>query len=181
MTPFLTGSIQQNSYGQGTFETTGAENHQPVCPVNFMATDAEKNDAECDRDEGDVIVRWNNAAQSYMEWMPVRRGHGFMGVIGTTSLTQVIEWGNLATIVGFDTRISHRSKGPTLQSSCKYLSRLRMIRPNTLQLSLFPTHFRVCQFLPGFCEYGCGLLLGPIHRNRSSASICSGGSSTGFE
>jgi alkaline phosphatase D len=105
-----------------------------------MATDAEKNDAGCDRDENDVILRWNSAAQAYMEWIPVRRGPGIMGVVETTSLTQVIEWGNLATIVGFDTRISHRSKGPTLQSSCKYLSRLRTIRPNPFQLSLFPMH-----------------------------------------
>lgn len=41
-----------------------------------------------------------------------------MGVIDTTSITQVIEWGKLATFVGFDTRVSYRSKDPTL-GSCK--------------------------------------------------------------
>ena len=41
-----------------------------------------------------------------------------MGVVDTTSITQVIEWGKLATFVGFDTRVSYRSKDPTL-GSCK--------------------------------------------------------------
>ena len=37
-----------------------------------------------------------------------------MGVVDFTSITQVVEWGNLATFVGVDTRISDRSKEPTL-------------------------------------------------------------------
>ena len=45
-------------------------------------------------------------------------GPGVMGVVDTTSITQIIEWGKLATFVGFDTRISYRSKVPTL-GSCK--------------------------------------------------------------
>ncbi len=39
-----------------------------------------------------------------------------MGVVEDVSLTQVIEWGDLASLVVFDTRISHRSKEPTLGS-----------------------------------------------------------------
>lgn len=54
-----------------------------------------------------------------MEWMPLRRGPGTMGVVTTTSITQVIEWGKLASVVLFDTRISYRSKEPTLDS-CKF-------------------------------------------------------------
>jgi alkaline phosphatase D len=99
-----------------TFQT-GAENHQPVCAVNSTATDAQKNTAKCDRDEGDSGIRFRNAAQAYMEWQPIRRGPGTMGVVNTTSLTQVIEWGKLATIVGIDTRVSYRSMEPTLRGS----------------------------------------------------------------
>jgi alkaline phosphatase D len=84
--------------------------------VNSTATNAQKTAARCDRDEGDVGVRFTNGAQAYMEWMPIRRGPGTMGVVNTTSITQVIEWGKLATIVGFDTRISYRSKDPTIRA-----------------------------------------------------------------
>ena len=99
---------------------SGAENHQPVCPVNEDAEAIEKEEAKCDRNEGPVDVRFTNAAQAYMEWMPIRRGPGVMGVVTTTSITQVIEWGKLATIAAFDTRISYRSKTPTI-ADCKHL------------------------------------------------------------
>ena len=52
---------------------SGAENHQQVCPVTFLATDAEKATAKCDRNEGDIVKRLKDAAQSYMEWLPLRR------------------------------------------------------------------------------------------------------------
>jgi hypothetical protein len=55
-----------------------------------------------------------------MEWMPVRRGPGTMGVVNITSITQVIEWGKLASVVIFDTRVSYRSKEPTLDS-CTFM------------------------------------------------------------
>jgi alkaline phosphatase D len=90
-----------------------------VCSVNETATNSQKATAGCDRDEGPVDIRYTAAAQAYMEWMPVRRGPGKMGVVNITSITQVIEWGKLASIVMFDTRISQRSKEPTLDS-CKY-------------------------------------------------------------
>jgi phosphodiesterase/alkaline phosphatase D-like protein len=64
-----------------------------------------------------VGIRFRNAAQAYMEWLPIRRGPGSMGVINTTSITQIIEWGNLASVVAFDTRLSFRSKEPTLRES----------------------------------------------------------------
>jgi len=70
----------------------------------------EKTAAKCDRDEGDVKVRFNDAARAYMEWMPLRRGPGKMGVVDITLITQVIEWGNLASIVAVDTRMTDRSK-----------------------------------------------------------------------
>lgn len=95
---------------------TGAENHEEVCPVNSTATNAQKSSAGCDRDEGPVDVRFTAAAQAYMEWMPLRRGPGTMGVVNITSITQVIEWGKLASVVLFDTRISYRSREPTLDS-----------------------------------------------------------------
>lgn len=106
-----------NPWGMGTVETTGAENHQETCPVDSSASDEEKNSSQCDRDEGPVDVRFTNAAQSYLEWMPLRRYEGTMGVVKIGAINQVISWGDMATVVTFDTRISHRSKEPTLNSS----------------------------------------------------------------
>ena len=100
-----------NPYGQGTVETTGAQNHQEVCPVNVSSTIEEKDSAGCDRDEGDVKTRFNAAARSYLEWLPLRHQPGKMGIIDVGTITQVISWGDMATIVAIDTRISHRSKG----------------------------------------------------------------------
>lgn len=55
------------------------------------------------------------AAQAYMEWMPIRQGTlGGEGVVEITSITQIIEWGNLATVVAVDTRLTGRSKEPTV-------------------------------------------------------------------
>lgn len=85
-----------------------------MCPVSESADAEEIDAAGCDRNEGSVDVRFTNAAQAYMEWMPIRRGPGVMGVVTTTSITQVIEWGKLATVAAFDTRISYRSKTPTV-------------------------------------------------------------------
>ena len=87
-----------------------------MCPVGESADAEEIDAAGCDRNEGSVDVRFTNAAQAYMEWMPIRRGPGVMGVDTTTSITQVIEWGKLATVAAFDTRISYRSKTPTVGS-----------------------------------------------------------------
>lgn len=48
-----------------------------------------------------------------MEYLPVRPFTGDTGNAGIGgSLTQVIEWGNLATLITFDTRISYRSAPP---------------------------------------------------------------------
>jgi len=102
-----------NAFGRGSVENTGALNHQTVCPVNVSSPIAMQLSSSCDRDEGDVGVRFNNAAQAYMEWMPLRRGPGTMGVATITSITNVMEWGDLATFVRFDTRISYRTKQPT--------------------------------------------------------------------
>jgi hypothetical protein len=45
-----------------------------------------------------------------------------MGVVDLASITQVIEWGSMATIVAFDTRITHRSMAPTLASASKSIA-----------------------------------------------------------
>jgi Phosphodiesterase/alkaline phosphatase D len=108
--------LTNNAYGEGDIFNTGAENHQETCSANRDSTDEEKAAAQCDRDEGNVKIRFNNAAQAYMEWMPLRRGPGNMGVIDITSITQVIEWGELASIVAIDTRVTSRSMEPTLAS-----------------------------------------------------------------
>jgi hypothetical protein len=108
-----------NAFGDGQAGSSGAENHQPSCPVNASSPVSEKNSAQCDRDEGDIVDRLKAATQAYLEWMPLRAGAGTMGVVDLASITQVIEWGSMATIVAFDTRITHRSKGPTLASSSK--------------------------------------------------------------
>jgi hypothetical protein len=50
---------------------SGAVNHQPICPVNETASYSDKEEAECDRNEGPIDVRFTNAAQAYMEWMPI--------------------------------------------------------------------------------------------------------------
>lgn len=103
-----------DSYGDGTVEQSGAENHQEVCPANRTSPDEEKAAANCDTDEGPFLDRMNAAAQAYMEWMPIRKGpFGTMaGGNVDTDLTQVIEWGNLATLVLLDSRVSERSAEP---------------------------------------------------------------------
>ena len=96
-----------------TVEGCGAENHQDTCPVNATAPDEAKDDAQCDRDEGDALQRFTEAAQAFWEWMPIRHQEGSMGPITTGSFTKVIEWGDLATFVGFDTRTSYRTQKST--------------------------------------------------------------------
>lgn len=96
---------------------TGAENHQPVCPVGPTASNEDKISNQCDRNEGEATKRFKNAAQAYLEWLPIRRGIGSMGVVDIGTITQVISWGKMATFVGFDTRISHRSAEPTKDSN----------------------------------------------------------------
>lgn len=55
------------------------------------------------------------AAQAYMEWMPIRQGTiTGEGVVVVTSITQIIEWGELATVVAVDTRLTARSKEPSV-------------------------------------------------------------------
>lgn len=108
--------LTNNAYGEGDISNTGAENHQEICSANRNSTDGEKAAAQCDIHEGNIKVRLNDAARAYMEWMPLRRGPGTMGVVDITSITQVIEWGNLASIVALDTRVTKRSMEPTLAS-----------------------------------------------------------------
>lgn len=85
-----------------------------MCPYNRTSTNDQKNEAQCDRDEGDAKLRFNKAAQAYMEWMPIRQGPMMSGALEFTSITQVIEWGDLASIVAVDTRLGGRSMEPTI-------------------------------------------------------------------
>jgi alkaline phosphatase D len=114
---------------------TGAENHQPVCSANSTSPDAEKASASCDRDEGTATDRFTAAAQAYLEYLPLRTAPGSMGVVTIGTITQVIEWGKLATFVLFDTRITARSKEPTLKSASECCIFVRIARAWSL---LFP-------------------------------------------
>eukprot|EP00403_Amphidinium_massartii_P010509 CAMPEP_0178425694 /NCGR_PEP_ID=MMETSP0689_2-20121128/28853_1 /TAXON_ID=160604 /ORGANISM="Amphidinium massartii, Strain CS-259" /LENGTH=781 /DNA_ID=CAMNT_0020047361 /DNA_START=1 /DNA_END=2346 /DNA_ORIENTATION=- len=77
---------------------------------NNWATNAENHDG----DDASYIVRARAAAQAYVEWLPIRRSLSVGGILEDFSITQVIEWGDLATLVGLDTRIAVRSEAPTL-------------------------------------------------------------------
>jgi hypothetical protein len=110
------------------FIQTGAQNHQPVCSANSTSPNGEKASANCDRDEGTATDRFNAAAQAYLEYLPLRTAPGSMGVVTIGTITQVIEWGKLATIVLFDTRITARSKDPTLKSASEYCIFIRAPR-----------------------------------------------------
>lgn len=105
--------LTNNAYGQES-GPVGAENHQEVCYANRTSTNEEKSLYGCDRDEGNAKLRFNHAAQAYMEWMPIRQGPMMSGAVDITSITQVIEWGDLASIVAVDTRLAGRSLEPTL-------------------------------------------------------------------
>jgi len=82
--------------------STGAENHQEACGEGVSG---------CSEDEGIYAARVGNAAKAYLEWMPIRnqRFYDNTGVIDGVDITQVVEWGNLATIAGFDTRVKDRT------------------------------------------------------------------------
>ena len=105
-----------NPHSLGTVESTGAQNHQAECAANRTSTDAEKNAARCSIDEGDIVERLNTAAEAYMEWMPIREFPYGLGLV-RVSILQVVEWGDLATFIAVDSRVSQRSKDPTINSS----------------------------------------------------------------
>lgn len=63
-----------NAYGYGLEENSGAENHQPICSVPRNATGAQKNGAECDRDEGIATGRFTCSGMSFS--YPVCRSLG---------------------------------------------------------------------------------------------------------
>lgn len=86
-------------------EGFGADGHQTTCSKRQKETNL------CDRDEGDVKARFKAAIQAYLEWMPVRYvPEGGPEGLDIGTITQVIEWGNLATIATFDTRLANRSE-----------------------------------------------------------------------
>jgi hypothetical protein len=84
--------------------------------------------------------------------MPLRAGPGKMGVVDLASITQVIEWGSMATIVAFDTRITHRSMAPTLASASKSIAL-------PFQLTYFEI---VVSPLPPFIDGQIGFLSSPL-------------------
>lgn len=62
--------------------------------------------------EGNFSVRVNLAARVYLEWMPIREGSFFQdtGLITGIDITQVVQWGSLATMAVLDTRIKSRTE-----------------------------------------------------------------------
>lgn len=93
-----------------------------------------------------------------------------MGVVDTTSITQVIEWGKLATFVGFDTRISYRSKDPTL-GSCKSISKF----PDHLAQHRILLFRHICrfQFFRGrIWKHRRGIVQRPSNCNWCRHAIC---------
>eukprot|EP00980_Cylindrotheca_fusiformis_P008741 scaffold1869_cov122-Cylindrotheca_fusiformis.AAC.3 len=103
-----------NAYGRRE-GPTGALNHQETCDLNLDSNSFQF--GGCSRDEGKAIQRFNMAARAYMEWMPIRQGIiGGKGVVETASITQIVEWGDLATVVTVDTRLTGRSQEPTTAS-----------------------------------------------------------------
>lgn len=78
----------------------GAQNHQSTCPEDATY---------CDEAEGSWVERINAGAKAYLEWLPIRRGTDDQSGLMNTDIKQVIEWGDLATIVSVDTRGFARS------------------------------------------------------------------------
>ena len=81
--------------------STGAQNHQEECEGYA-----------CTEHEGIYAARMGNAAKAYLEWMPIRNGRYYLntGVVDGVDITQVVEWGDLATLAGFDTRLKSRTE-----------------------------------------------------------------------
>jgi phosphodiesterase/alkaline phosphatase D-like protein len=113
----------------------GAENHQPVCPANRTSPIEDINRAGCDQNEGDWGLRVNAAFQAYMEWLPIRYQEGTMGLING-SFTQVIEWGKLATLITFDTRISYRAQANTEGSAINAMVPFAFAFPNVTKYEI---------------------------------------------
>jgi len=86
------------------FFMQGANNHQTTCSGNRTHPAS-----TCSIDEGHFIERAHAAAQAYMEWMPIRRGPKDQTGIVDVDITQVVEWGDLLTMVSVDTRLAARS------------------------------------------------------------------------
>ncbi|CAJ1966872.1 unnamed protein product [Cylindrotheca closterium] len=98
-----------NAYGKDS--DVGASNHQEVC-------DEVEDEEEPCRPEGDAVDRFNMASQAYLEWMPIRLSETVdHPTLNISSITQIIEWGSLATVVAVDTRMTERSKEATLYST----------------------------------------------------------------
>ena len=93
-----------NAYGKDS--VIGAQNHEEVC----------EDDEESCRPEGKAIDRFNMASQAYLEWMPIRLSSVAHPHLNISSVTQIIEWGSLATVMAVDSRLSGRSKEPTLSN-----------------------------------------------------------------
>ena len=92
-------------------------NHNPICLASGdLFPDGFQSFLKCDRDEGDILERYKAAAQAFWEWLPLRHVPGTMGKIKSGQLTKIMEWGSLATVVGFDTRLSYRSHSYPMES-----------------------------------------------------------------
>lgn len=102
----------------------GAQNHQEICDesmLNFTNEERGLRDgvgwSSCNKNEGPFPLRMTSALQVYFEWMPIRMGplageanshtKYLENVPSPFDLTQVISWGDMATIVAYDTRLAN--------------------------------------------------------------------------
>lgn len=88
--------------------------------------------------ETDPCPRFARAFQAYLEWLPLRMGPGRIGCVDYGSITQVIEWGKLLSLVGFDTRISGRTKDQTLRSSFGLFGEVTAVQTDVTQYEESP-------------------------------------------
>lgn len=117
--------LSDNAFGDANnLGFLGNFNHQPVCPAaGDWWPKSFKSFLRCDRDEGNLLDRYKAAAQAFWEYLPIRHVPGSMGQIRMGKLTKIMEWGNLTTVAGFDTRLSYRNTAHPHQTgtSCKPL------------------------------------------------------------
>lgn len=88
----------------------GAENNQETCSATPFSTKEEKQEAKCDRDEGDMRSRHRHAATAYYEWMPMRYASQVSGVVNLSAVTRTLEWGDLATFTAVESRMTERTR-----------------------------------------------------------------------
>jgi len=118
---------------RGDDDSLSSSNHEGFCLVSGeLFPESWQAQQTCDRHEGDILERYKAAAQAFWEYLPIRHVPGSMGKLKMGSLTKIMEWGNLATLVGFDTRLTDRTNAYSVQSA--------MIYPSYISTALLETN-----------------------------------------